>query len=50
MFPQGAQNLLNVLQILFPCPTEDEDVIQIYDHKIVFEWPLDIIHHYDECC
>jgi hypothetical protein len=46
---QGAQDLLDVLQMFFLGPTEYEDVIQIYDHKRVCEWPQDIIHHPHEC-
>jgi hypothetical protein len=45
----GDQDLLNVLQILYPGLAEDEDVIQIYDHKIVCEQLQDIIHHPHEC-
>jgi hypothetical protein len=46
---QGAQDLMNVLQILYPSFVEDEDIIQVYDHKIIFEQPQYIIHHPHEC-
>jgi hypothetical protein len=44
MLLHDAQNLLNVLQVCFLGSDEDEDVIQIYNHKRVCEWPQDIIH------
>jgi len=50
MLLQGACNLLNVLQVLFPGVVEDEDIIQIKHHERVCEWPQDIIHHPHECC
>jgi hypothetical protein len=45
MLLKGAQNLLNVLQILFPSFVEYEDIIQIYNHKIICEWPQYIFHY-----
>jgi hypothetical protein len=50
LLQQGVQDLLNVLQMFFPSSIEDEDVIQIYDHKRVCEQLQDIIHHPHECC
>ena len=49
MLSQGAQDLLNMLQMFLPGFAKDKDVIQIYDHKGVFEWPQYIIHHLHEC-
>jgi hypothetical protein len=42
---QGAQDLLNVLQIFLLGFSKDEDVIPIYDQKGVCEWSQYIIHH-----
>jgi hypothetical protein len=44
VLPQSAQNLLNMPHVLFPCPVEDEDVIEIYHHKGVGEGFQYIIH------
>jgi hypothetical protein len=38
-----------MLQLFLPNFAEDEDVIQIYDHKGVFEWSQYVIHHLHEC-
>jgi hypothetical protein len=46
---QGAQDLLNVLQMFLLGFSKDEDVIQIYDHKGFCEWSQYIIHHLHEC-
>jgi hypothetical protein len=46
---QGAQDLLNMLQMFLPIFFEYEDVIQIYDHKGDFEWLKYVIHHPHEC-
>jgi hypothetical protein len=35
--------------MFYPSSIEDDDMIQIYDHKIVFEWLKDIVHHPHEC-
>jgi hypothetical protein len=34
---QSVEDLLNVLQVFFPTLVEDEDVIQIYNHKGIGE-------------
>jgi hypothetical protein len=34
-----VEDLLNVLQVFFPTLVEDEDVIQIYNHKGIGEGP-----------
>jgi hypothetical protein len=34
-----------MLQVFHPTLVEDEDIIQIYHHKIIGERPQDIIHH-----
>jgi hypothetical protein len=39
-----------VLQVLCPTFAENEDVIHIYDHKIIGEWSQDIVHQYHEHC
>jgi hypothetical protein len=44
LLPQSAQNLLNMLHVLLPRSTEDEDVIQIYYHKGVGEGSQYILH------
>jgi hypothetical protein len=49
MFPRGAQDLLNVIQMFLLGFAKDEDVIQIYNHKGVYEWWQYIIHHLHEC-
>jgi hypothetical protein len=49
MLSQGAQDLLNVLQMFHPGFAKDEDVIQIYDNKGVCEWLKYIIYHLHEC-
>ena len=36
--------------MLNPILVEDEDVIQIYDHKIIDEWLYDVIHYPRENC
>jgi hypothetical protein len=41
---QSVEDLLNVLQVFFPTLVEDEDVIQIYNHKGIGEGPQDVIH------
>jgi hypothetical protein len=46
---QGAQGLLNVVQVLCPGPAEDDDVIQIDHHERVCEWLQDIIHYPHQC-
>jgi hypothetical protein len=46
---QDAQDLLNILEMFLPSYVEGEDVIQIYDHKGVFEWTQYVIHHLHEC-
>jgi hypothetical protein len=45
VFLYGAQDLLNMLQMFLPNFVEDEDVIYIYDHKGVCEWPQYVINH-----
>jgi hypothetical protein len=44
LLPQIAQNLLNIMHVLLPRSTEDEDVIQIDEHKGVGEGSQYIIH------
>ena len=39
MLPNIIEDLLNVMQVFFQTFAEDEDVIQIYNHKIIGEWP-----------
>ena len=34
---KSAEDMVNVLQVIFPTFVENEDVIQIYDHKIFGE-------------
>jgi len=41
---------MNVLKMLDLILLEDEDVIQIYDHKIICERLQDVIHHPNEIC
>ena len=50
MLIKSVENPLNVLQVFFPTFVEDEDVIRIYNHKRIGEWPQDIIHHPHESC
>jgi hypothetical protein len=38
-----------MLQMFLPSFVEDEDVIYIYDHKGVCEWPQYVINHPHEC-
>ena len=45
MLLHSLEDLLNVLQILNPILDEDEDIIQIYDHKRIDEGPQNVIHH-----
>jgi hypothetical protein len=40
-----SRDLLNVLQMLYQIFDKDDNVIQIYDHKRVYEQPQDVIHH-----
>jgi hypothetical protein len=40
----NAQNLLNMMHVLPPHSTEDEDVIKIYDQKGVGEGSQYIVH------
>ena len=42
--------LLNMLQVIFTNLVEDEDAIQIYNHKRVGERPQDVIHHPHNNC
>jgi len=42
---QVARDLMDLLQMFSPCPDEDEDDIQLYDHKRVCE-PQDIIQYH----
>jgi hypothetical protein len=44
VLPKSVQNMLNMLQVVLPSNTEDEDVIQIYRHKRVGEGSQYIIH------
>jgi hypothetical protein len=37
-------DILNVLQVLCPTLTKNEDDIQIYNHKGIGEGPQDVIH------
>jgi hypothetical protein len=47
---KGIEDLLDVLQVLFPTFATNEDVVQIYNHKRIGEWSQDIIHQYHEHC
>jgi hypothetical protein len=40
-----VEDFLNVLQVFCPTLVEDEDVIQIYNHKGIGEGPQDVFHH-----
>ena len=44
MLSKSVEDLVNVLQVIFPTFVENEDVIQIYDHKRIGEKSQDIIH------
>jgi hypothetical protein len=46
---QGAQDLLNMLQMYLLSFVEYADVIQIHNHKRVCEWLQYVIHHLLEC-
>jgi hypothetical protein len=35
---QGVQNLLNMLQVLFPSRVVNDDDVQIHHYKIISEW------------
>ena len=50
MLPQCLENLLDVVEVLFPTLAEDQDVIQVYHYKWVGEWPQDAIHQPHEGC
>jgi hypothetical protein len=47
---KSVEDLLNVLQVLCPTFVENEDIIQIYDHKVIGEWSQDIIYQSHESC
>jgi hypothetical protein len=44
VLPHSAKKLLNVLHVILPRSSKDEDVIQIYYHKGVGEYSKYIIH------
>ena len=50
MFPKSVEDPWNVLQVIFPTFVENEDVVQIYNHKIIGEILQDIILQYHEIC
>ena len=50
MLPQGLKGLLNVLQVFLPTLVEDEDVVQIYNHKRVGKGSQDVIHQPHKSC
>jgi predicted metalloenzyme YecM len=45
VFPQGVQNLLNMLQVFLTRLVVNHNVIQIHHYKIIGEWSQDIVHH-----
>ena len=47
---QGLKYLPNVLQVLFQTLVEDEDVVQIYNHKQVGKGLQDIINQHHKSC
>jgi len=44
LLPKGLKDLLNVLQVLFPTLSEDENVVQINDDKRFGKGPENVIH------
>ena len=50
MLPKSVEDLLNVLQLICPTFVENEDVVQIYDHKRIGERLQDIVHQSHESC
>ena len=45
---QCAEDLLDLLQMYYPCSFVDGDIINIYDQKIIGEWAKNIFHHPQE--
>ena len=50
MLSKTVEDLLNVLQVIYPNFVENEDVIHIYDHKEIGEWSQDNIHQSHKNC
>ena len=50
MLSKSVEDLLKVFQVIFPNFVENENVIQIYDHKRIGERSQDIVHQSHESC
>jgi len=50
MLLECLDNLLDVVEVLFPTLVEDQDVIQVYKYKLVGEWVQYVIHEPHEYC
>ena len=48
MLSKSVEDPLKLLQVIFPTFAENEDVIQIYDHKRIGERSQDIVHQSHE--
>ena len=50
VLPESVEDLLKVLQVICPTFAENEDVIKIYDHKIIGGRMQYIVHQSHESC
>ena len=50
MLSKSVEDLVNVFQVIYLTFAENEDVIQIYDHKRTSERSQDIVHQSHESC
>ena len=50
VLPKSVEDLSKVLQVIYPTFAENEDVIQMYDHKRIGERSQDIVHQSHESC
>jgi len=47
---QGLEDLSDMVYVLFPTLTEDQDVVQVHYHERVGKGPQDIVHQLHEGC
>ena len=50
MLVKDVEDMMNVLQVFHTSVVEDDDIIQVYDHKKYWEQAQDIIHHPHKYC
>jgi hypothetical protein len=50
MFFQGPKHLLYMHKEFFPRAAINQDIVEVYDDKVINEGSEDIIHESHECC